>query len=138
MRGAECFRNNMLGRKFQLVTDHKALVSLLNSNNKKNKTLFRRLTRWLGRLIPFDFAVEHMPGAKTGTEYYLSRHPNNEAKPVSTYDSMFTVANIKSIQSALGYKTKLEKRSTNVNKQMSSRKLANGKRICKFRKKSRY
>ena len=64
MWGAEYFRNYVLGRKFIIVTDHKALVSMLNGNNKKNKTMFSRLSRWLDRLIPFDFQVEHKPGAK--------------------------------------------------------------------------
>ena len=63
---AEYFRNYVLGRKFLIVTDHKALVSLLSGNNRKNKTMFSRLTRWLDRLIPFDFQVEHKPGAKIG------------------------------------------------------------------------
>ena len=31
--GAEYFRNYVLGRKFQVVTDHKVLVSFLNGNN---------------------------------------------------------------------------------------------------------
>ena len=43
--GSEYFRNYIFGRQFTVVTDHKALVSLLNGNNKKNKTLFSRLTR---------------------------------------------------------------------------------------------
>ena len=124
----------MLGRKFLVVTDHEALVSLLNGNNKKNKTMFSRLTRWLDRLIPFNFEVEHMPGAKTGVADYLSRHPNSEAKPVSSYDSMFTVAKIKSIQRALGYKNKLGNGSSNVNNKLSNRKLANGNAVCKVRK----
>ena len=38
--GAEYFRNYSLGRKFLIVTNHKALVSLLNGKNKKNKTMF--------------------------------------------------------------------------------------------------
>ena len=100
--GAKCFQNYILGWKIQVVTDHKALVSLLNGNNKKNNTMLSRLTRWLDRLVPFDFRVEHVPAAKIGLADYLSRHPNSEAKPVLAYDSMFTVANIKSIQSALG------------------------------------
>ena len=53
--GAEYFRNFILGRNFLIVTDHKVLISLFNDNNKKNKTMFSRLTRWLDRLIPFDF-----------------------------------------------------------------------------------
>ena len=33
--GAEYFRNYILGRSFTVITDHKALISLLNGNNKK-------------------------------------------------------------------------------------------------------
>ena len=91
------------GEKFLIVTDHKALVSLLNGNNKKNKTNFRRLTIWLDRLIPFDFQVEHKPGAKIGLADYLLRYPSVDAKPVSNYDSMFTVAKVRRIRSALGF-----------------------------------
>ena len=53
--GSEYFRNYIFGRQFTVVTDHKALVSLLNGNKKKNKTMFSRLTRWIDRIIPFDF-----------------------------------------------------------------------------------
>ena len=42
--GSEYFRNYIFGRQFTVVTDHKALVTLLNGNNKKNKTMFSRLT----------------------------------------------------------------------------------------------
>ena len=101
--GAEYFRNYILGKKFLIVTDHKALISLLNGNNRKNKTMFSRLTRWLDRLIPFDFQVEHKPGAKIGLADYLSRHPSKEATPISTYDNMFTVAKINLIRTALGF-----------------------------------
>ena len=135
--GAEFFRNYVLGRKFQVVTDHKPLVSLLNGNNKKNKTMFSRLTRWLDQLKPFDFEVEHKPGAKIGLADCLSRHRNSEAEPVSRYDTMFTVAKLRSIKSPLGYKTKLANSSTIVNNEASNRKLANGNRICIFRKKNR-
>ena len=103
--GAEYFRNYILGRSFLIVTDHKALISLLNGNNKKNKTMFSRLTGWLDRLIPFDFRIEHKPGAKIGLADYLSRHPSREATPISTYDNMFTVAKINLIRTALGFNT---------------------------------
>ena len=103
MWGAEYFRNYILGRKFLTVTDHKALISLLNGNDKKNKPMFSRLTRWLDRLIPFDFRIEHKPGAKIGLADYLSPHPSREATPISTYDNMFTVAKINLIRTALGF-----------------------------------
>ena len=101
--GSEYFRNYIFGRKFTVVTDHKALLSLLNGNNKKNKTMFSRLTRWIDRIIPFDFVIEHMPGAKIGLADYLSRHPVGEATKVSLYDNTFTVAKLKSITNSLGY-----------------------------------
>ena len=120
--GVEYFRNYVLERKFLIVTDHKALVSLLNGNNKKNKTMFSKLTRWLDRLIPFDFQVKYKPGAKIGLDDYISRHPSLDAQPVSTYDSMFTVAKISRIRSALGFekealfKNRLESPPVTINK----------------------
>ena len=101
--GSEYFRNNIFGRKFTVVTDRKALVSLLNRNNKKNTTIFSRLTRWIDRIIPFDFVIEHMPAAKIGLADYLSRHPVGEAALVSLYDNTFTVAKLRSITNSLGY-----------------------------------
>ena len=89
-----------------MVTDHKALVSLLNGNNKKNKTIFSRVTRWIDRIIPFDFVKEHMPEAKIGLADYLSRHPVGEAMRVSLYDNTFTVAKLHSITNSLGYKAR--------------------------------
>ena len=72
-------------------------------NNKKNKTMFSRLTRWLDWLIPFDFRIEHKPGAKIGLADYLLRNPSREATPISTYDNMFSVAKINLIRTALGF-----------------------------------
>ena len=64
--------------------------------------MFSRLTRWLDRLIPFDFSVEHKPGAKIGLADYLSRNPSSFSKPVSQYDSMFIMAKINSISKTFG------------------------------------
>ena len=113
--GSENFRNYIFGKKFTVVTDHKALVSLLNGNNKKNKTMFCRLTRWIDRNISFDFVIEHMPGAKIGLADYLSRHPVGEATRVSLYVNTFTVAKLLSITNSLGYN---EQKTTggNINK----------------------
>ena len=130
--GAEYFPKYVLGRKFLIVTDHKALVSLLNGNNKKNKTMFSRLTRWVDRLIPFDFQVEHKPGAKIGLADYLSRHPSLELQPVSTYDSMFTVAKLSRIRSALGF----EKEHVSKNR-LESPPVTNNRRVCNISNRKR-
>ena len=86
-----------------MITDHEALVSLLIGNNSKNKTRFSRLTRWLDRIIPFDFCVEQKPGAKIGLADYLARYSNSLAEPVSSYDSTFTVAKINTISKTYGF-----------------------------------
>ena len=102
--------------------------------------MFSRVTWWLDRLIPFDFQVKHKPGAKIGLADCLSRHPSSDAKPVSTYDSMFTVAKVSVIGSALGFtkehfsKGKLESPKTTNNKRVciiSNRKQSlEGERTC--------
>ena len=103
MGGGEYFRNYILGRLFTVITDHEALIPLLNGNNKKNKTLFSRITRWLDRLIPFDFVIEHKPGAKIGLADYFSRHPSEPPKSISQYDNLFTVAKLVSFRKSLGF-----------------------------------
>ena len=66
--GSEYFRNCIFGRKFTVVTDHKALVSLLNGNNKKNKTMFSRLTRFIASRHPIRGKVDLAICQSTGEE----------------------------------------------------------------------
>ena len=58
---------------------------------KKAKPIFRRLRRWLDRLIPFDFQVEPKPGARIVLADYLPRNLNKEAIPISTSDNILKV-----------------------------------------------
>ena len=123
--GADYFRNCVLGRKLLIVMDHKALVLLVNGNNKENKTMLSRLTRWLDCLKTFDYQLEDKPGATIGFADYLSRHPSSDAKPVSTYNSMLTVAKISQIRSALGFKKEAFSKV-----RLESPKANNKKRVC--------
>ena len=75
--------------------------------------MFSRSTRWLDWLFPFDFRIEHKPGAKIGLADYLSRHPIREATPINTYDNMFTVVKINLIRIALGFITTKGYKSSN-------------------------
>ena len=70
----EHFRNYVYGVEFQVLSDHKALATVLKGN-KGNKTYSSRLTRWVDRLLPFQFEVIHTPGRTLGIADYLSRHP---------------------------------------------------------------
>ena len=51
VRGVECFKHYLLGRKFRSETDHKALVSVFN-RERINKEYSPRLIRWRHRLLP--------------------------------------------------------------------------------------
>ena len=83
----------MYGVSFGIVSDHKALQSALKSN-KGNKTYSSRLTRWVDRLLPFDFAIVHTPGRTLGMADYKSRHPSDYegavAKAEVLYNDWFT------------------------------------------------
>ena len=56
------FRYYLYGNRFELGTDHKALLSSLN-NNRANKCYQSRSVRWVDKLLPFDFSVTHLAGS---------------------------------------------------------------------------
>ena len=91
---------NVYGVAFGIVSDHKALQSVLKSN-KSNKTFSSRLTRWVDRLLPFDFSIVHTPGRTLGLADYLSRHPSeyegSVAKAEELFNDWFTVNVVKEI-----------------------------------------
>ena len=78
-----------------MITDHRALLPILKEN-RSNKSY-----NWIDRLLPFQFDIEHLPGAKMGLVDYISRHLNRKAKKVSAYDEEFIVAKIKLISSSV-------------------------------------
>ena len=69
--------------------------------NRSNKSYNSRLTRWVDRLLPFQFDIEHLPGAKMGLVDYISRNPSQKAKKVSAYDEEFIVAKLKLISKSI-------------------------------------
>ena len=87
------FKHYLLGKKFILATDHKALTSALGEH-KSNKTYQSRLTRWVDRLLPYQFKVVHIPGKVMGIVDHLSRDPIGEPWPESELDEKFVVASI--------------------------------------------
>ena len=87
----EHYQDYLYGRRFTLITDHQALVSALQSN-RGNKTYQSRLTRWIDRLIPFDFDIRHLAGSKMGLIDYISRHPVRKPQPPAYWEEQFVVA----------------------------------------------
>jgi len=59
------FRHYLIGQRFLLRTDHKALCYLWKSKDQN-----RRLFRWLLRLQEFEFDTEHIPGKDNGSDVF--------------------------------------------------------------------
>ena len=66
------FRVYLLGRHFQIVTDHRSLEWL-----DRLKETNSRLTRWSLALQSFDFSITHRPGKDNGNADALSRIATN-------------------------------------------------------------
>ena len=98
----EHFGTYLLGNRFQVLTDHKAIILAL-SENYNNKSYQSRLSRWADRLLPFDFEVIHVPGVTLGIVDYLSRHPTFSAPAPSIYDELFVVKSTEAFNSALSF-----------------------------------
>ena len=89
----EHFKYYLYGKHFTVITNHQALISALNAS-ERSKTSQSRLTRWIDRLIPFQFDIKHLAANKMGLIDYMSRNPVGLAKPPSEYDEEFVVASI--------------------------------------------
>ena len=98
----EHFKYYLYGKPFNVITDHRALLSIMREN-RTNKSYNSRLTRWVDRLLPFDFSIDHLPGTKMGLVDYISRDPHQQAVNISAYDEQFIVAKLEVIKrSAIG------------------------------------
>ena len=106
----EYFKYYLSGKNFTVLTDHRELLSVLKSH-RSNKSYNSRLTRWIDRLLPFDFNIEHIPGTRMGLVDYISRQPNQKAKSITQYDEEFMVATIARIRDAI---TSLFKHSNKI------------------------
>ena len=51
-------------------------------------------------MLPFEYTISHIAGAKIGMADYLSRSPKFEAPPTSKYDEQFVVKAIKNFDEA--------------------------------------
>ena len=74
------FKHYLQVTEFTLQTNHQALLTALKEN-RGNKTYQSRLTRWVDRLLPFNFNIEHIPGKQIGFADYFSRNPKGTATP---------------------------------------------------------
>ena len=64
----------MLGRNFQIVTDHRVLQWLHNFKDPDGLT-----ARWLEKLIAFEYEIVHRSGKSTAHADSMSRIPSQDA-----------------------------------------------------------
>ncbi len=76
----EHFKYQLMGRKFTVETDHKALLPIFNKNCIE-KQYSSRLIRWRQRLLPYNFEVVYRPGRTMGLTDVLSRSPHGPPPP---------------------------------------------------------
>ena len=119
----EHFRNYVYGVQFKIVSDHKALASVLKPN-RGNKTFSSRLTRWVDRLLPFDFQVVNVAGRMLGMADYLSRHPTelngSTVKAETLWNEWFTVNSVISLNNVLDCSEASSERSKPAENEESS------------------
>ena len=79
------FSHFLYGRKFDVITDHQALVSLL-----KSRILNRRLHGWVLQLLDYDFSISYRPGKDNADADCLSRQAweSQEGDPWRPADSL--------------------------------------------------
>ena len=73
---AQAFRVYLLGRPFEIQTDHRSLVWLDRLKDSNS-----RLTRWSLALQPFQFTVTHRSGKANGNADALSRAATTTVLP---------------------------------------------------------
>ena len=81
----EYFKYYLFGKSLAIITDNREILSIMKKE-RSNKTYNSRLTRWIDRLLPFDFNIEHIPGAKMGLVDYIFCQPNQKTKVTNKYD----------------------------------------------------
>ena len=96
----EHYKNYLYGSKFEVITDLKSLLSALSPNHG-NKTYHSRLTRWVDRLLPFNFTIKHLAGKDMAFTDLISRIPSKKTFPICHYDKKFVVANINKINKSI-------------------------------------
>ena len=96
----EHFRTYLLGKKFEILTDHKTIILALEEH-RRNKPYQSRLTRWADRLLPIDFDIRNVPGATLGKADYLSRHPTFNAPPLVLFTMSCLLSNHRKFQSSV-------------------------------------
>ena len=73
--GIKRFHQYIYGRTFQLVSDHKPLMSIMDAQKGIPVMVSARLQRWALMLAAYDYSIVNRPGPKLANADCLSRLP---------------------------------------------------------------
>ena len=74
---------------FDLLTDHKPLIHLLNGSGSGKASA--RLVSLLSRLQEYNFRIDFIPGGKNSRACFLSRVPIQDLEPTETVEDIESV-----------------------------------------------
>ena len=80
--GVQKFRQYLLGHKFQLITNHKPLVTIFHPSKGIPEMVSSRLQRWAIILSAYEYEVKYRPSMQHGNamvyqDYqYMTSHKN--------------------------------------------------------------
>lgn len=86
--GIKVFRPYFFGQKFNVITDHRALVWLFNLKDPGS-----RLTRWQLKLEEYQYTIQHKPGASNTNADALSRIHRVVTRSQQNTDSIQDIEN---------------------------------------------
>ena len=72
----EKFKNYLIDKKFYIFTDHKNLIYNLNALKVSQNIFKPKYSRWMNKIIHYDYEVGHIPGTYNIFADYLSRYIN--------------------------------------------------------------
>ena len=93
----EHFNYYLYGKLFPVITDHRALLSIMREN-RANKSYNSRRTRWVDRFSSFDCSIDQLLCSKRGLVDYISREPQQKAVNTFNYDKQFIIAKLDAIK----------------------------------------
>ena len=74
---------------FSVITDHRALLSIMRENRANKSSYDSCLTCWGDLILPSDFSIDHLPGTKIGLVDYIFRE--NLSKKLSISPLMMSI-----------------------------------------------
>lgn len=75
------FRQNLLGRHFIRLTDHKPLITLLGAHKPVPQLAAERIKRWAMLLAAYEYTTEFISGKRNMYADFLSKKPIKTWRP---------------------------------------------------------